>query len=256
MLDLIRIRKSFSKASLNYEKNALLQRRIGQEFLESIKNRKIRPERILDIGMGTGWFSSRASGHFGVDIIGIDSAYGMVLTSKGKRELLGFVAEAQRLPFKDRSFDCIISNLTYQWVIDLDIAFSECFRILRPGAVFYFNCFAQETLKELRTSFDFTSAQRDSLFGFHLPDENKISSSLKKNGFKVISLLRKNYYPHFNNMLSLLKWLKAIGANTTSKPHFIKRADLYKADDFYCRHFKSNGQVYATFKVIQVQAQR
>jgi SAM-dependent methyltransferase len=39
------------------------------------------------------------------------------------------------LPFADRSFDAVFSTNTFEHVMDLDIAFRELFRVLRPGGV-------------------------------------------------------------------------------------------------------------------------
>ena len=38
-----------------------------------------------------------------------------------------------RLPFGDRSFDAVLSTDTFEHVMDLDLAFSEIARVLRPG---------------------------------------------------------------------------------------------------------------------------
>lgn len=42
-------------------------------------------------------------------------------------------AEAERLPFADRSFDAVISNGVIELIPDKDAVFSELFRVLAPG---------------------------------------------------------------------------------------------------------------------------
>ncbi len=254
MLDINRIRKSFTRASFAYEENATLQKRIGLNLLNSIRIKDIQPKRILDIGMGTGWFTDEVSRIYQADIFGIDSASGMVRHAKARKILKVSQAEAMNLPFKQQSFDLIVSNLTYQWVPDLARAFSESYRVAKAGSIFHFNCFAKDTLRELKLSFNSSSKEQDLFNAHEFPDTEKIHLALQESGFKEISLETKKYYEYFDDLFLLLKWLKLIGANCLRRPKFIKRDLFHKAADFYQGNFRENGKVFATFDVIEAKA--
>ena len=256
MLDTKIIRRSFSRASVSYDSNALLQRRIGLELLENIKSSNIKPSRILDIGAGTGWLSQELEKYFNVSVFGIDSAKGMVYLANAKEGLSALQAEAEHLPFKDKSFDCLVSNLALQWVADLETTFSEAARVLESGGKFYFSCFGPHTLEELRLSLNTNLAKNEPYADFDLADEEKIRLSLQNNGFKHIDIRTKKLTENFDDFLSLLRWLKLIGANTVNKPRFIGRHSLSKANEFYVNNFRVGLQVYATFHLIQVSASK
>ena len=45
----------------------------------------------------------------------------------------------EKIPFEDEFFDVVHSHSVIEHVADLDATFSECFRVLKPGGVFWFN---------------------------------------------------------------------------------------------------------------------
>ncbi len=256
MLDTKIIRKSFSRASASYDSNAFLQRRIGLELLENIRSGAIKPRRILDIGAGTGWFSQELEKYFKASVFGIDSARDMVNLANSKKGLKVLQAEAENLPFKNESFDCLVSNLALQWVIDLDFAIAEAARVLEKRGRFYFSCFGPSTLEELRSALIPNLTKDEDYADFILADEAKIKLSLEHNGFRHIDIRSRKLTENFNDLLSLLRWLKLIGANAINKPRFISRLVLAKANEFYINNFKAGSQVYATFHLIQASAEK
>lgn len=256
MLDTKIIRKSFSRASASYDSNAFLQKRVGLELLEVIKSDAIKPRRILDIGAGTGWFSQELEKYFKASVFGIDSARDMVNLANSKKGLKVLQAEAENLPFKNETFDCLVSNLALQWVIDLDFAIAEAYRVLEKRGRFYFSCFGPSTLEELRSALIPNLTKNEAYAEFTLADEEKIKFSLKNNAFTHIDVKSRKLTENFNDLLSLLRWLKLIGANTINKPRFLGRFALTKANEFYVNNFKSGSQVYATFHLIQVSAEK
>jgi arsenite methyltransferase len=98
-------------------------------------------ERVLDLGCGAGTDSLVAAQMVGSEgrVTGIDMTPEMLgkaraaaaEMSQGNVEFIE--AEAERLPFADRSFDVVISNGVIDLVPDKDAVFSELFRVLEPG---------------------------------------------------------------------------------------------------------------------------
>ncbi len=110
----------FSKACNTYEAWALPQRYTAERLkeLENIEG------WVLDLGCGTGFASS------GIDkVIGVDIALGMARVYKERfdRVVLG---DVQALPFKDKSFDFVISNFALHWT-DLNKSLHEALRVCR-----------------------------------------------------------------------------------------------------------------------------
>lgn len=98
----------------------------------------------LEIGAGTGYFSlNLASQGLIENLTATDIAPGMLESLKKNAQSLGVpvktvVTEAETLPFADESFDAVLGHAVLHHIPDLDRAFSEFFRVLRPGGLIVF----------------------------------------------------------------------------------------------------------------------
>jgi arsenite methyltransferase len=98
-------------------------------------------ERVLDLGSGAGTDSLVAAQMVGEQgsVTGVDMTPEMLAKARSAAVAMGaanveFVeAEAERLPFRDESFDVIISNGVIDLIPDKDAVFAELFRVLAPG---------------------------------------------------------------------------------------------------------------------------
>lgn len=98
-------------------------------------------ERVLDLGCGAGTDTLVAAQMVGPEgrVTGIDMTPEMLDKARAAAAEMGaanidFVeGEAEHLPFGDESFDVVISNGVIDLIPDKDAAFSEIFRVLKPG---------------------------------------------------------------------------------------------------------------------------
>jgi ubiquinone/menaquinone biosynthesis C-methylase UbiE len=97
-----------------------------------------RFDRALEIGSGTGYFSLNLAraGLIG-ELTCTDISQGMLDELAGTAGRLGIpvetvCADAERLPFDDDSFDLVFGHAILHHIPDLDTAFSEFRRVLRP----------------------------------------------------------------------------------------------------------------------------
>ena len=101
-------------------------------------------ERSLEVGAGTGYFSlNMLQAGFVGDAVCTDISPGMLdaLQANARRlELdVGTVAcDAEELPFDDDSFDLVFGHAVLHHLPDLDRAFGEFRRVLRPGGRLFF----------------------------------------------------------------------------------------------------------------------
>ncbi|OGX24044.1 MAG: hypothetical protein A3D10_07215 [Omnitrophica WOR_2 bacterium RIFCSPHIGHO2_02_FULL_48_11] len=240
---------------MQYDVLASLQKEIGRELVKKIDS--LDDVRfILDVGMGTGWMTNRLANLFpDAKVIGLDCAFGMLEQACKKYEgLYAIQADARALPFKGEVFDVVISNLAYQWVADLNKAFAESHRLLKKNGTLCLTMFGRETLKELFTSLEAVNGEKFAVQ--RLANRTAIEASLKESHFENITLETETIKVHFPDMLSLVKWLKDIGANILPKNGFVGKELMLEAGEFYQTNFSDRLGIIATFEVVWIKAQK
>lgn len=166
-VDSHKVRRNFARAATAYDGSAVLQREVASRMLERLDYVKIAPQRVLDVGCGTGGSLTALGERYPKSFVfGADASEAMLQAGRGQRKrmrwLLPFMrgntasllsADAQALPLKTASVGLIWSNLMLHWVDDPLAAFRESHRVLDIGGLLMFSTFGPDTLKELRACF-------------------------------------------------------------------------------------------------------
>ncbi|HWW66925.1 MAG TPA: class I SAM-dependent methyltransferase [Solirubrobacterales bacterium] len=98
----------------------------------------------LEIGSGTGYFSLNLLQLGAIErLTATDISPGMLKRLSNTAAALGLevdtvATEAERLPFEDESFDLVFGHAVLHHIPDLERAFSEFRRVLRPGGAIAF----------------------------------------------------------------------------------------------------------------------
>jgi ubiquinone/menaquinone biosynthesis C-methylase UbiE len=94
-----------------------------------------RAKRVLDLGCGTGQLAARVRRELrGTRVVGCDFSTGMLHRARARDRIPGWVqGDACRLPFRDASFDAVVSTEAFHWFPDRRKALAEIRRVLRPG---------------------------------------------------------------------------------------------------------------------------
>ena len=99
--------------------------------------------RLLDLGCGTGLLPALAHGR-GADVAGLDVAPALLaVADRLVPEAELHVADLQRLPFADASFDAVTAVNAFQFAADPVAAIGEAARVLKPGGRLGVGLFAE-----------------------------------------------------------------------------------------------------------------
>jgi SAM-dependent methyltransferase len=90
-----------------------------------------KPSLALDLGCGTG-AATRALAEV-CPTVGADMSAQALAYSHGRGLPRLALADGQRLPFANESFDLVMGLDVFEHIPDDEAAFRECFRVLRPG---------------------------------------------------------------------------------------------------------------------------
>ena len=252
-----KIRQAFSDASIQYDVLTSLHKEIGRELVRKI-NKIEDAKRILDIGMGTGWLTNKLKFYFpDTMVVGMDFAPGMIDAAKHKNAEGFWIVQADALgiPFKNDSFDVIISNLAYQWVEDLRKSFTICQKTLGKEGVLVLTMFGYNTFQELFLTLE-NSSGIDQLKFRRLASRESVCEALSLSGFRDIKVEEEIIKVHFPTMMDLLKWIKDIGANMLNPNIFLGKEALLRSEEYYNGHFRDRLGIRATFEVLWVEAKK
>jgi len=258
-LDKRLIRESFDRAAAGYDEVALLQREVGQRLLERLDLIKLQPQRIVDIGAGTGELSSTLSKRYkGCEVICLDLAPNMLKQARKRQSMMDklfgkqrfICADAEHLPLADNSVDMVFSNFAIQWCADLDQAFAEFQRILKPDGLLLFTTFGPDTLKELRQAW---RAVDNDVHVNSFIDMHDIGDALLRASLADPVMDTEHLTLTYKDGMGVMRDLKAMGAHniTSGRNHGLTGKQKLKQMLAAYEQFRTaDDQLPATYEVV------
>lgn len=217
-LDAHAVSRDFDRAAATYDKAAVLQRVVLERLFERLDVIRLQPERILDLGSGSGAAAADLARRYRrAQIIQIDVARSMLMHARKQAprwfSRQHFVqADCTRLPVAPASFDFVFSSLLLQWVSDLDAVFGQLRDSLRPDGLIQFASFGPDTLKELRSSWArVDSAPHVSPF----VDMHNVGDALVRAGFIDPVMEVEHFHLTYADVYALMRELQQLGAQNS-----------------------------------------
>ncbi len=253
------VRESFDRAAPGYDDVALLQQTIAQRLLERLDLIKLQPQRILDVGAGTGQLTLQLTRRYkNCEVIALDLAPAMLRLARQRLGMLDkwfgkqrfICGDADHLPLADNSVDMIISNFAIQWCSDLDQTFTEFQRVLKPNGLLLFTTFGPDTLKELRQAWRTVD---DAIHVNSFIDMHDIGDAMMRAKFSDPVMDTERLTLTYKDGMAVMRDLKAMGAHNVSagRSHALTgKQKLQQMLGTYDKFKNSDGLLPATYEVV------
>ncbi len=125
--------KPFDEHAEQYDAWFLKNRNILESEVLLLKYFLAEPGKALSVGCGSGLFEHLLRTEHGIGIrFGVEPAEGMAKIAE-KRGMTAKIGTAGALPFGAGKFNTVLLNGTPSYIADLDSAFREAYRVLKPG---------------------------------------------------------------------------------------------------------------------------
>ena len=165
------------------------------QYVSFVKKHLSQCHSLLDIGTGGGEILSLLTPFVEVPV-GIDCSKGMISTASRRSEILLVTADSCALPFKNNSFDAVVSRHGPVYLSEVD-------RVLKPGGMFITQQVGEHDKKNIKEFFGFGQN-----YGLETGGLIKAyAAELRRLGFKHISIdhYDATEYYNFQDLVFLLK---------------------------------------------------
>ncbi|XP_055581584.1 arginine-hydroxylase NDUFAF5, mitochondrial isoform X2 [Falco cherrug] len=217
-----------------------LRREVGGRIADRVFDIPRTFPLALDLGSGRGYIAQH-------------------LTKKNAVEseipTVSVVADEECLPFKEDTFDLVVSSLSLHWVNDLPRAFREIHQVLKPDGVFIGAMFGGDTLYELRCSLQLAELEREGGFSPHVSPFTAVSDLghlLSRAGFNTLTVDTDEIQVNYPGLFEVMEDLQGMGESNCSwnrKPLLHRETMLAAAAIYREMYGNSDGSVPATFQI-------
>ncbi|NXT64750.1 NDUF5 hydroxylase, partial [Chaetops frenatus] len=215
----------------------------------------------LDVGSGRGYIAQHLTKETVEKLIQVDIAENALKNAvESEIPTVRVVADEEFLPFKEDTFDLVVSSLSLHWVNDLPKVFREIHQVLKANGVFIGAMFGGDTLYELRCSLQLAELEREGGFSPHVSPFTAVADLghlLSRAGFNTLTVdtdeIQVNYPGLFEVMEDLQgKYILSMGESNCSwnrKPLLHRETMLAAAAIYQEMYGNSDGSVPATFQI-------
>lgn len=226
----------FRRSVDSYDENAIVQKSIVDKLCKLL-HEYVRPypERILEIGCGTGLLTSALMKNFPVKELFINDLVQEMCCKTADRctipESRCIVGDIETLTLSGQ-YGMIVSSSTFQWFSHPADTLKKLSEHLREGGFLVFSTFGQDNLKELR------QVSGQGLVYLSAAEWREILSS----HFDILYLEEEAHTLYFNSPVDILRHIKNTGVNATAAPQLRTKGQVDRFSRKYSSMWGTNGQ--------------
>lgn len=235
-----------------------LKDEVGYRLADRIFDIKRELKTGLDLGTGRGYVARNITDASLSHLYMSDLSPSMLEAAQTPEDVKFtkvVIDEEEKLPFKDKELDIVISNLNLHWVNNLPGCLREINRVLQEDGVFLASVFGGDTLYELRSSLVLAELEREGGFSPHVSpfaEIRDIGNLLNQSGFTMLTIDVDEISVGFPSIFELMWDLQGMAENNAGikrKPH-LHRDTLLAAGAIYQEMYGNKDGVPATFQII------
>jgi NADH dehydrogenase [ubiquinone] 1 alpha subcomplex assembly factor 5 len=208
----------------------------------------------LDLGVHHGALWRALGSRSGIEgLVALDPSIGFL----GRLDGMRVAADPDLIPFRDGSFDLVVSSLALHWAGDLPGALVQIRRILRPGGLFLAAMVGGSSLVELRNALLEAELAEEGGASPHVSpavDLADIAALLLRTGFAMPVADAEKITVTYSDALALMRDLRGMGetnALAARRRTPLRRGTLARAAILYAERFGlPDGRIPATFEIL------
>jgi len=227
---------------------------IAERLIDRLDDIDRQFRMALDLGSHQGSFARALTLRPGIElVVAAEPALAFLNGKSGPR----VAADPELVPFRDRSFDLVISVLALHWVADLPGTLIQLRRALKPDGLLLAAMLGGNTLAELRTALiEAELAEEGGASPRVSPtaDLSDAAALLQRAGFAMPVADADTVTVTYPDMLALMRDLRGMGetnALAARRRTFLRRGTLARTAMIYAERFGlSDRRVPATFEIL------
>ncbi|KAJ8002182.1 hypothetical protein DPEC_G00177170 [Dallia pectoralis] len=244
-------------ASQDTDKYDYLRDEVGSRVADRVYDIARTFPLALDIGCGKSHIAEHLHKEVVEQLILTDISEKILMnTRENEIPTRCVVADEEFLPFKENTFDLVVSSLSLHWINDLPGALRQINQVLKPDGAFIGAMVGGETLYELRCSLQLAELEREGGFSPHVSPYTAVTdlgNLLSQTGFNMLTVDIDSIQVHYPGLLEVMTDLQGMGESNCSwnRKKMLHRDTILAAAAIYQEMYGcDDGSVPATFEIL------
>ncbi|XP_054634344.1 arginine-hydroxylase NDUFAF5, mitochondrial isoform X2 [Dunckerocampus dactyliophorus] len=249
--------KDWAASAKDSRKYDYLREEVGSRVADRVYDVARTFPVALEVGSGRGHIAQ----HLNKDIVErlfLTDISGSTLrqVSCGEMTTHVLMADEEFLPFKENTFDLVLSSLSLHWINDLPGALRQIRHVLKPDGVFIGAMVGGDTLYELRCSLQLAETEREGGFSPHISPYTAVTdvgNLLGQAGFNMLTVDIDEVHVHYPSIMEVMMDLQGMGESNCAwnRKAMLHRDTILAAAAVYKEMYgNEDGSIPATFDVL------